>query len=308
MTGTPRILVGRLAGLVTTLFAVLTFTFLLTFAVPQDPARAVLGPKATEAQLAVVREQLGVDDPMVTQYVRYLGSIAQGDLGESYSQRAPVLDVIAGRLPYTMLLAAGALTFQLVVGIALGLLSAARAGGVVDRTGLAGSLIVIALPGFWMGLVLLYLFAYKWPIFPLGGKDLPLGLILPAVTLGLPGAAWTSRVMRASAYEVLSGDAVRGLRAKGLSPRTVLLKHTLRAAAGPVLTILALDLGFFLGGAVLIESVFNWPGMGLASYQALQQKDIPLLMGCVITGSVFILVLNLITDVVRTKVDPRVSL
>jgi len=174
--------------------------------------------------------------------------------------------------------------------------------------GLAGSLVVIALPGFWMGLVLLYLFAYKWPVFPLGGKDLPLGLILPAVTLGLPGAAWTSRVMRSSAYEVLSGDAVRGLRAKGLTPRTVLLKHTLRAAAGPVLTILALDLGFFLGGAVLIESVFNWPGLGLASYQALQQKDIPLLMGCVITGSVFILLLNLITDVVRTKVDPRVSL
>jgi peptide/nickel transport system permease protein len=145
-------------------------------------------------------------------------------------------------------------------------------------------------------------------VFPLGGSELPLGLVLPAVTLGLAGAAWTGRVMRASAYEVLSGDAVRGLRAKGLSPRTVILRHTARAAAGPVLTMLALDFGFFLGGAVLVESVFNWPGLGLASYQALQQKDIPLLMGCVIVGSLFILVLNLLADIVRAKVDPRVTL
>jgi peptide/nickel transport system permease protein len=219
-----------------------------------------------------------------------------------------VLEVIAGRLPYTVLLAGAALLFQLVVGVSVGLFTAARAGGIADRLALAVSVVVIALPGFWIGLVLLFAFGYLWPVLPLGGSELPLGLILPAVTLGLAGAAWTGRVMRASAYEVLSGDAVRGLRAKGLSPRTVVLRHTARAAAGPVLTMLALDFGFFLGGAVLVESVFNWPGLGLASYQALQQKDIPLLMGCVIVGSLFILVLNLLADIARTKVDPRVTL
>ncbi len=305
---TPRFLAVRVGGILVTLFAVLTFTFVLTFAVPQDPARSILGPKATQEQVDLVRADLGLDDPVVVQYGRYLGSVASGDLGFSFSQRRPVLDVIAGRLPYTVLLAGAALLFQLVVGVSIGLFTAARAGGVVDRLALAVSVVVIALPGFWIGLVLLFAFGYLWPVFPLGGSELPLGLVLPAVTLGLAGAAWTGRVMRASAYEVLSGDAVRGLRAKGLSPRTVVLRHTARAAAGPVLTMLALDFGFFLGGAVLVESVFNWPGLGLASYQALQQKDIPLLMGCVIVGSLFILVLNLLADIARTKVDPRVTL
>lgn len=303
-----RFLALRLGGILVTLFAVLTFTFVLTFAVPQDPARSILGPKATQEQVDLVRADLGLDDPVVVQYGRYLGSVVTGDLGFSFSQRRPVVDVIAGRLPYTVLLAGAALAFQLVLGVSIGLLTAARAGGVVDRLALAGSVVVIALPGFWIGLVLLFLFGYVWPVFPLGGSELPLGLVLPAITLGLAGAAWTGRVMRASAYEVLSGDAVRGLRAKGLSPRTVVLRHTARAAAGPVLTMLALDFGFFLGGAVLVESVFNWPGLGLASYQALQQKDIPLLMGCVIVGSLFILVLNLLADIARTKVDPRVTL
>lgn len=303
-----RFLALRLGGILVTLFAVLTFTFVLTFAVPQDPARSILGPKATQEQVDLVRADLGLDDAVVVQYGRYLGSVASGDLGFSFSQRRPVLEVIAGRLPYTVLLAGAALLFQLVVGVSIGLFTAARAGGVVDRLALAVSVVVIALPGFWIGLVLLFVFGYLWPVLPLGGSELPLGLILPAVTLGLAGAAWTGRVMRASAYEVLSGDAVRGLRAKGLSPRTVVLRHTARAAAGPVLTMLALDFGFFLGGAVLVESVFNWPGLGLASYQALQQKDIPLLMGCVIVGSLFILVLNLLADIARTKVDPRVTL
>jgi peptide/nickel transport system permease protein len=303
-----RFLGLRVGGILVTLFAVLTFTFVLTFAVPQDPARSILGPKATQEQVDLVRADLGLDDPVVVQYGRYLGSVASGDLGFSFSQRRPVLDVIAGRLPYTVLLAGAALLFQLVVGVSIGLFTAARAGGIVDRLALAVSVVVIALPGFWIGLVLLFAFGYLWPVFPLGGSELPLGLVLPAVTLGLAGAAWTGRVMRASAYEVLSGDAVRGLRAKGLSPRTVILRHTARAAAGPVLTMLALDFGFFLGGAVLVESVFNWPGLGLASYQALQQKDIPLLMGCVIVGSLFILVLNLLADIVRAKVDPRVTL
>jgi peptide/nickel transport system permease protein len=218
------------------------------------------------------------------------------------------VEIIGERLPYTAVLAAGAIAFQVGVGIPVGLAAAARAGRTFDRVSLAGSLVVIALPGFWIGLVLLFLLAYTWPIFPLGGAGSLAALVLPAITLGLAGAAWTSRVMRTEAYEFLRSDVVRGLRAKGMSPRRILLLHTVRAASGPVLTMLAIDLGYFLGGAVLIESVFSWPGIGLTSFQALRQNDIPLLMGCVIVGSVFILALNLLADLVRMKLDPRVSI
>jgi peptide/nickel transport system permease protein len=303
-----RYIVSRAVGLLLTLFAVFTFTFVLTFAVPQDPARSVVGPKGTPEQLQLVREDMGLDDPMIVQYGRYLGSVATGDLGYSYAQRRPVVDIIGERLPYTVVLAAGAISFQMLVGIPMGLAAAARAGKTLDRVSLAGSLLVIALPGFWVGLVLLFLFAYTWPIFPLGGAGSLLALVLPAITLGLAGAAWTSRVMRTEAYEFLRSDVVRGLRAKGMSPRRILLLHTLRAASGAVLTMLAIDLGYFLGGAVLIESVFSWPGIGLTSFQALRQNDVPLLMGCVIVGSVFILVLNLLADLTRMRLDRRVTI
>ena len=303
-----RYIVSRLVGLMLTLFAVFTLTFLLTFAVPQDPARSVVGPKGTAAQLEQVRDELGLNDPILVQYGRYLGNVATADLGYSYAQRRPVVEIIGERLPFTVVLAAGAIVFQVGVGIPVGLAAAARAGRTFDRVSLAGSLLVIALPGFWVGLVLLFLLAYTWPIFPLGGTGSPAALVLPAVTLGLAGAAWTSRVMRTEAYEFLRSDVVRGLRAKGMSPRRILLQHTVRAASGPVLTMLAIDLGYFLGGAVLIESVFSWPGIGLTSFQALRQNDIPLLMGCVIVGSVFILALNLLADLVRMKLDPRVSI
>lgn len=303
-----RYVVSRLIGLILTLFAVLTFTFVLTFAVPQDPARSVVGPKGTTEQLQAARQKLGLDDPILVQYGRYLGNVATGDVGYSYAQRRPVLDIITERLPYTAALAVGAITFQILVGLPLGLVGAARAGGAIDRVSLVGSLLVIALPGFWVGLVLLFLFAYTWPVLPLGGATSPLALVLPSITLGLPGAAWTSRITRSESYQFLRSDVVRGLRAKGMSPGRILLLHTLRTSSGPILTMLAIDLGYFLGGAVLIESVFSWPGIGLTSYQALRQNDIPLLMGCVIVGSMFILVLNLAADLIRVKVDPRVTL
>lgn len=298
----------RLMGIALTLLAVLSLTFLLTFAIPQDPARSIAGPRATPQQLEQVRARLGLNDPAWRQYARYLGAVALGDLGYSYTQRREVLVIIAERLPYTALLALGAVSFQLIVGMALGLWSAARAGQLADRLGLVVSLLVIALPPFWIGLVLLYGFAYLWPVFPLGGAALPMGLVLPSITLGLAGAAWTSRVMRDQAYAFLRSDVVRGLRAKGLQPSAILGRHTLRAASGPVLTMLSIDLGAFMGGAVLVESVYGWPGIGLASFQALRQNDIPLLMGCVIASSVFVLALNALADIARTKVDPRVQL
>ena len=289
------------------MWSVLTLTFLLTFAVPTDPARAIVGPKGTPEQLTQVRESLGLDDPMITQYGRYLANTVRGDLGYSYSQRQTVTSILAQRLPYTVLLASAAVAIQLVVGGTIGMLSAARAGGVVDRVGLLGSLLVISLPSFWVGLMLLYVFGFELQWLPLGGSDLPGALVLPAETLGLGGAAWTSRIMRATAYEVLHSDVVRGLRAQGIRPRSIIVRHVGRMAAGPVLTMLALDLGLLLGGAVLVESVFSWPGMGLTAYQALKQNDVPLLMGCVVIGSAFVIAMNLLADLARRALDPRTT-
>lgn len=304
----PRFLARRGGAILLTLLVVATFTFALTFALPSDAARTIAGPKATEEQYQQVRSELNLDDPVVSQYLRYVADLAVLDLGYSYVQRRPVTEILAERLPNTLLLAAAAISLQLLVGVAVGLLGAFRPNGLFDRISLATSLFLVALPGFWVGVVLLYLFAFQWPILPLGGFDSPAGLVLPAVTLALTGAAWHSRVMRTMAGEYLQSDEVVALRAKGAPPRAIIGKHALRNAMSPVLTMMAIDFGFFLGGAVLIESVFSFPGLGLAAYEAMETGDVPLLMGCVLIGSAFVLVLNLAADVARSRIDPRVRL
>jgi peptide/nickel transport system permease protein len=288
-----------------TLWFVVTLTFLLTYAIPTDPARAIGGPKATQDQLDTIRRSLGLDDPMPLQYARYLAGVAVLDLGYAHSQRAPVGEIVLGRLPYTALLALAAILFQLVVGAAIGLWAAVRAGGWFDRAVFVGALVVVALPQFWVGLLLLYAFGFQLGWLPLGGSALPAGLVLPALTLGLGGAAWTARLVRATAVEALGSNTVLGLRARGIAPSRIVLKHVARLAAGPVLSVLALDFGLLLGGAVLVETVFGWPGIGRTAFQALQQNDVPLLMGTVIVGSVFVLAINALLDVARTRLDPR---
>ena len=297
---------GRIGFILVTLWFVVTLTFVLTFTVPTDPARAIAGPKATEAQLETLRASLGLDDPMPVQYARYLAGVARFDLGRSYSQRSPVSKIVIERLPYTALLAFSAILFQLVVGGALGLWSAVRAGGLVDRSVFLVALVVVSLPQFWVGLLLLYIFGFELGWLPLGGASLPEGLVLPALTLGLGGAAWTARIARASAAEALASNTVLGLRGRGITPARIVLKHVVRLAASPVLSVLALDFGLLLGGAVLVESVFGWPGIGKTAYQAMQQNDVPLLMGTVIVGSIFVLVINALLDVARIILDPRI--
>lgn len=295
----------RLGQMALTLWFVVTLTFLLTFAVPTDPARAIGGPKATAEQLDTIRRALGLDDPLMVQYMRYLKGVAVLDLGHAASQRAPVSEVVFQRLPYTALLAFAAIGFQLVVGSAVGLWAAVRAGGWFDRAAFVVALVIMALPQFWVGLLLLYIFGFQLGWLPLGGASLPGGLVLPALTLGLAGAAWTSRLVRATASEALASNTILGLRGRGISPMRIVLKHVVRLAAGPVLSVLALDFGLLLGGAVLVESVFGWPGIGKTAFQALQQNDVPLLMGTVIVGSIFVLAINALLDIARLRLDPR---
>jgi peptide/nickel transport system permease protein len=301
-----RTLATRAVAIVITLFVVTSLTFFLTFILPADPARSIVGPKATPEDIATVRDQLGLSRPIAAQYFSYVGDLLQGDLGYSWARRQPVADIIGSRLPYTALLAGAALLLQLVIGIPLGLIAAARADGVLDRISLVWALLTISLPSFWVGLQLLFLFAFRLPVFPLGGAGSASSIVLPALTLGLPGAAWYSRIMRTSTLEVLHSEFVQAMRARGAPPRVILFKHALRAAIGPVLTMMALDFGLvFVGASVLVESVFSWPGIGLASYQAMRTADIPLLMGCVIVGSLFVLVMNALVDMSRLVIDPR---
>ena len=295
----------RIGVMLVTLWFVLTLTFVLTFAIPTDPARAIAGPKATAEQLETIRLSLRLDEPMAVQYARYLANTAVLDLGYSHSQRRDVSEILLERLPYTALLAVSAILFQLVVGGALGLWAAVRSGGVLDKAIFVGALVIVALPQFWVGLVFLFVFAFKLGWFPLGGASLPEGLVLPTLTLGLAGVAWTSRIVRATASEALASNTVLGLRGRGIAPRRIVLKHVVRLSAGPVLSVLALDFGMLLGGAVLVEAVYSWPGMGNVAFQALQHKDLPLIMGSVIVGSIFVLLINAALDVARVYLDPR---
>lgn len=308
MTVIGRFLLRRALGLGLTLLVVATATFALSVLIPTDPARTIVGPKATPQQVAQVRERLGLDDPIPVQYGRYLADLARLDLGYSYAYQREVRAILADRIPFTVALAAAALVVQLGIGIPVGLLAAARADGPGDRLALGWTMVTIALPGFWIGLVLLFLFAFRWPIFPLGGADEARSVVLPALALGLPGAAWYSRFVRDTALETLHSEFVQALRSRGIPPRVILGKHVLRSVISPVLTLMAIDFGVFLGGAVLIETVFGWPGLGLTAYEAMQGKDIALLMATVLFGSFFVLVLNLLADLLRVWVDPRVRL
>lgn len=301
-----RYLLRRGGAILLTLLIVATITFTLTVLIPADPARTIVGPKGTPEQVAQVRQRLGLDDPLPVQYVRYLGDVARFDFGYSYGYRRDVRDILVDRLPYTAVLAAAALLVQFGIGVPLGLLTAARADGIADRLALAWTMLTISLPGFWIGLVLLYLFAFRLPIFPLGGATELRSVVLPALALGLPGAAWYSRLIHDTALQSLHSDFVRALRARGIPARSILGKHVLRVTISPVLTMMAIDFGVFLGGAVLVESVFAWPGLGLTAYEAMQRADVSLLMATVLLGSLFVLLLNLLADLARVWIDPRV--
>ena len=303
-----RYLLRRGGAILLTLLIVATITFTLTVLIPADPARTIVGPKGTPEQVARCASAWGsmircrYSTPAT--WATWRGSISAtptataGTCATSWST--------ASRTPRSW--PPPRLLVQFGIGVPLGLLTAARAEGSVDRAALAWTMLTISLPGFWIGLVLLYLFAFRLPIFPLGGASEVRSVVLPALALGLPGAAWYSRLIRDTALQTLHSEFVQALRARGIPARAILGKHVLRVTISPVLTMMAIDFGVFLGGAVLVESVFAWPGLGLTAYEAMQRADVSLLMATVLLGSLFVLVLNLLADLARVWIDPRVQL
>jgi peptide/nickel transport system permease protein len=301
-------LIRRLIGAAGVIFGVASITFVLVFLMPGDAARMYAGPRAPEETVERIREQWGLKDPLPVQYVRYLGRAIQGDLGNSTRDGRPVIAAILQRLPATLELALAGFAVELAIGIPLGILAATRPGSWADQGATGLALVGVSIPQFAIGLVLLYLFGFVIPIFPLGGYGTPLHIVLPAIVLGIGGAAFYSRVLRNSLLDVMGEDYIRTAHSKGLRPKVVLFKHTMRNALLPLVTLAGLDLALLLGGVVVIEAVFGWPGIGLQAWNAIKNQDTPIIMGTVLLASIAVVFLNLLVDIFYVALDPRVRL
>jgi peptide/nickel transport system permease protein len=306
-----KYLVRRLLWIIVVLFFVSLITFLLAFAVPADPAKSIAGTHATPEILARIRHSIGLDRPIYVQYVKYLWRLLHGDLGFSYYTQLPVTHSILQRFPATVMIAVFGLFFELLIGIPIGMMSALRQYSVRDRAFTIFSLLGIAAPAFWLGMLLMYTFSYKLHWFQLGGYNgwsHPFSYgTLPGLTLGLGGAAWYSRMLRSSMLDILNADYVKAARAKGLPERTVVWRHIMRNAWSPIITLLGMDIGWFLGGVLVIEVVFGIPGIGQQAWQAIQSQDLPMIMGTVQFAALLIVLSNLLIDIAYTWLDPRVK-
>ena len=303
-----RFLLSRFGQSIFILFGVTVITFALAFLVPADPVRMIAGRSASPATVENIRHQLGLDRPLPEQYAHYVMRLVHGDLGRSYMQKTEVSTLIASRLPATLLLMAGAIFFELLIGLTAGIWAATRRGHFSDQAVMVASFVGVSAPQFLVGLLLLYVFANLLNLFPLGGYGDLRHLILPALTLGIGGGGWYSRVMRSSMADILRQDYIRTARAKGLKERKVVLVHALRNAILPVVAMVGLDIGIFMSGAVVVESVYGWPGIGQLAWQAIQVIDIPIIMGVTLTAAVAIVLGNLLADLVTPFIDPRVRL
>ncbi|RIY02488.1 ABC transporter permease [Aureimonas flava] len=301
-------LARRLVQAVLILLGVSLVTFALLYLLPADPARQIAGRTASAAQVAGIRAQLGLDQPFPVQYARYLGRLVQGDLGRSYLQRSEVAELIRARLPASLLLMLAAILCELALGLTMGMLAAVRRGRSSDHALMVASFVTVSAPQFVVGLLLLYVFAVRLGWFPIGGYGTFAHLVLPALTLGILGAGWYARMMRSSMVDVLRQDYMRTARAKGLRRWTILARHALPNAILPVVAMIGIDIGLFMSGIVVVESVFGWPGIGQLAWQAIQRVDLPVIMGVTLVSAVAIVLGNLLADLVAPFVDPRIKL
>ncbi|MBN1886239.1 MAG: ABC transporter permease [Candidatus Krumholzibacteriota bacterium] len=297
----------RLLHLVPVLFGVVTVTFLLLYVVPGDPVLAIAGERYDEETIGEMRRDLGLDRPLVVRFGTYLGRLARFDLGESYVTRRPVADAIRERFPRTLALAASATALAVIAGTAIGVVAAWGRAPLLGRLLMGGSLVGVSIPVFWLGLLLINVFAIRLSLLPpsgYGGGSLR-HLVLPALTLSFASMATIARVTRAGVLDAIDAEFVRTARAKGMGDRLVLLKHVLRNALVPVVTIVGTDFGSYLGGSVLTESIFGWPGLGRYVVQAIMKRDFPVIQGAVLFMAVVFVFVNLLVDVSYRLIDPR---
>nr|WP_170975362.1 ABC transporter permease [Martelella alba] len=298
----------RLGHALLILLGVTLISYLLLFMLPADPARQIAGRSATPEVVASIRHQLGLDLPFYRQYLRYLVDLLHGNLGRSFIQRSEVSELIAARVGPSLQLMAAGIVCELSIGIVLGTLAALNRNGLADRMLMALSFIGVSAPQFIAAMLFLYLFAVMLNWFPMGGYGGFSHLALPALTLGILGSGWYSRMLRSSMIEVLHQDFIRTARAKGLSRARVVVRHVLPNAVLPLIPMMGIDIGVFLGGLVVVESVFGWPGIGQLAWQAIQQVDIPVIVGVTTVSAVAIVLGNLLADLLLPWVDPRIDI
>lgn len=296
----------RLAGAALILLGVAAVTFLLLYALPADPAAMIAGRSATAASIAAVRHQLGLDLPLAAQFWRYLAGLAHGDLGRSYIQRTDVGRLIAARLPATLVLMVCGIAVEVAIGLTLGVLAAVKRDRAIDRAVMTLSFVGVSAPQFIVALLLLYVFAATLGWFPMSGYGSPSNVVLPALTLGLLGAGWYARMVRSAMVDVLDRDYVRTARAKGLTARRVILRHALPNALLPIVAMIGIDVGQFMGGVVVVEAVYGWPGIGQLAFQAIQQVDVPIIMGVTLVSALAVVLGNLLADLAAPLLDPRI--
>ncbi len=297
----------RLLALIPILIGVSIIIFLVMRLVPGDPARQTLGPEATGEQVEVLRKAWRLDEPLPIQYIAWLQRAVEGDLGRSTVSRVPVTEEIFTRLPATLNLTLASMAIAIVFGLLFGIISAIRHNTLIDRGTMLLALIGICTPSFWLGLILLLIFSVQFGWFPSTGAGGISHLVLPSVTLGVGAAAVIARVTRSSMIDVFSEDFIRTARAKGIAERMVVVRHALKNALIPIITILGLEFGGLLAGAVITETVFSYPGIGQLLIKSINNRDFPIVQGALLLFAVQFVLVNLIVDLLYARVDPRIS-
>jgi peptide/nickel transport system permease protein/oligopeptide transport system permease protein len=300
-------IIRRLMLSIPTLIGVMIVVFLLLYVAPGDPVQDMVGERADAETIARLRKELHLDEPLPKQFVLYAGGVIKGDLGNSYITQRPIIRDIRERFPKTLLLAGSAMLLASILGISIGVLAARNPGGWFDRLSLGFAYLGISFPVYWVGLILILVFAVNLRWLPPSGYGGIKYLILPALALGSRSIAFLARVTRSSMLEVLGGDFVRTARAKGLRERVVVARHALRNALIPIITVLGLDFGYYLTGSILTETIFSWPGIGRYVVNAIARRDLPAINGTVLFLSIVFVLVNLITDLAYAKADPRVA-
>ncbi len=292
-------LIPVLLGVSFIVFSILSFT-------PGDPVEMRLGDNYSEEAYQAMKEEMGLNDPFLLRYVKYIGNAVRGDFGNSYRTSQPVLNELAARLPNTILLSAAAMLFAVLLGIPLGVISATHQYSAVDNISMIGALFGVSMPNFWLGLMLIVIFAAGLRWFPSSGFEDWASIILPAVTLSVNSLAMITRMTRSSMLETIRQDYIRTARAKGLKEGVIVIKHALRNAMIPIVTTVGLQFGFSLGGAVLVETVFAWPGIGRLLVECIKLKDTPVVVACVLVLATMFTVINLCIDILYAFLDPRI--
>lgn len=297
----------RLLMLIPVIIGVSFMVFFIMSLTPGDPTKIILGDDASPEAIEAMREELGLNDPLIVQYGRYMGGLLKGDLGTSYSSGRSVFGEIASRFPDTLLLTFWGMVIAIIISIPIGIVSATKQYSLMDSVSMVAALLGVAMPNFWLGLMLIIVFSLWLGWLPSGGAASWQSIILPAITLGTGCAANITRTTRSSMLEVIRQDYIRTAKAKGVGKKKVIRKHALKNALIPVVTVIGLQFGALLGGAVLTETVFSWPGVGIYLVNSIKGKDTPAVLGCVIVFSICFSIVNLMVDILYGYIDPRIK-